>query len=100
MAYAMLVAAVVTSVLVTGLCFALKWRKVHIVAPLQFAATFAVTYIMGPVLARDRYAGDALVWALVISAAMPVLFLVLRVIVGRLDKRNAGGLLRHREKTE
>jgi hypothetical protein len=96
----MLVAAVITSALVTGLCFALKWKKVHIVAPLQFVATFAVTYMMGPLLVRDQYVGDSLIAALAISAATPVVFLVLRVVVGRLDKRNAGGLLRHREKTE
>jgi hypothetical protein len=33
--------------------------------------------------------------ALGISAAMPVVFVVLRVIVGRLDKRDAGGLTGH-----
>lgn len=101
MAYVMLVAAVITSVLVTGLCFALKWRRVYIVAPLQFVASWVVTYLVGPRVARDRYTDDALLVSLAISAAMPVLFIVLRLIVGRLDRPQPGGLIKHhQERTE
>lgn len=88
MAYGMLVAAVVTSIVVTGLCFSIGWRKVYIVAPLQFVAALAVTSLYGPLTVRDVYEDDAFWMALVISTAMPLLFLVLRVIVGRLDKRD------------
>ena len=100
MAYAMIVAAVVTAVLVTGLCFALKWRKVVIVAPLQFVASLLVTYFVGPQIVREPYRDDALLWSLGISAAMPALFVVLRVVVGRLDKRHAGGLVKQRRNVE
>lgn len=97
MAYVMLVAAVITSALVTGLCFALKWRKVYVIAPLQFIAALAVTILIGPRVARDAYTDDALVVALVISAAMPILFIILRLVAGRLDKREAGGLVGHKQ---
>lgn len=95
MAYGMLVAAVVTAILVTGLCFALGWRKVYIVAPLQFITALAVTSLVGPLTVRDAYADDTFVAALVISALMPLLFVLLRIIVGRLDKRDEGGLTGH-----
>lgn len=95
MAYVMLVAAVMTTALVTGVCFLFKWRRVYIVAPLQFIASFIVTYLVGPRLARDQYSDDAVVAALVISAAMPTLFIVMRLIVGRLDKPQVGGLVKH-----
>ena len=94
MAYGMLVAAVVTSLLMTGLCFAVGWRKVYVVAPLQFIGAFAVTSLYGPLTVRDVYEDDAWWMALIISLLMPVLFVVLRVIVGRLDKRDEGGLVR------
>lgn len=95
MAYGMLVAAVVTSIVVTGLCFALGWRKVYIVAPLQFIAALGITSLLGPLTVRDAYADDTFWWALAISLAMPLLFVVMRVVVGRLDKRDAGGLTGH-----
>lgn len=94
MAYGMLVAAVVTAILVTGLCSALGWRKVYMVAPLQFVAALAVTCVLGPLTVRDIYVDDAFFLALVISVLMPLLFVVLRVIVGRLD-RPTGGLAGH-----
>ena len=92
MAYGMLVAAVMTSIMVTGLCFAAGWRKVYMVAPLQFLAALGITSFMGPLSVRDVYAGDAFFLAVLISAAMPVLFIVMRVVVGLLDKPDAGGL--------
>lgn len=95
MAYGMLVAAVVTSIMVAGLCFAVGWRKVYVVAPLQFLAALGITSVMGPLSVRDVYAGDAFFLAVLISAAMPLLFVVLRVVVGRLDKPDASGLAGH-----
>ena len=97
MAYVMLVAAVMTTALITGACSLLKWRRVYIVAPLQFIAALIVTYFVGPHLARDRYTDDALLSALLISAAMPTLFIVLRLVIGRLDRPQAGGLVKHRQ---
>ena len=95
MAMGMLVAAVVTAVMVTGLCFAVNWRKVHIVAPLQFLAAWCVTCLVGPLTVSDVYASDAFWLALIISAAMPVLFVVLRVILGTLDKPDERRLPHH-----
>lgn len=95
MAYGMLVAAVVTAIAVTGLCFSAGWRKVYVVAPLQFLAALAVTSLIGPLTVRDVYADDAFWMALVISAVMPAFFVVLRIIVGRLDKPDEGGLTHH-----
>lgn len=85
MAFGMLVAAVVTALVVAGLCFAANWRKFHILAPLQFLAALGVTSLVGPLTVPDVYVSDAFWMALVISALMPLLFVVLRVIVGRLD---------------
>jgi len=95
MAFGMLVAAVVTAVMVTGLCFAANWRKVHIVAALQFIAALGATTLVGPLTVSDVYVSDAFWMALIISAMMPVLFVVLRVILGRLDKPDEAGLAHH-----
>lgn len=93
MAYVMLVAAVMTSAVVMGLCYLLKWRRVYIVAPLQFVASLVVTYSLGPRIARDEYTDDSMLVALIISAAMPLLFGVLRVVIGRMDRRRVGGIV-------
>jgi hypothetical protein len=90
MAYVLLIAAVITSVLVAAACYALKWRRVVIIAPLQFVASLGVTYFLGPTLSRDRLADDALLIALAISAAVPGLFVVLFLFFGRLDRREPG----------
>lgn len=101
MAYVMLVAAVMTTALVTGVCFLLKWRRVYVVAPLQFVAALFVTYFVGPRVAREAYEGESLLTAVIISAAMPLVFVVLRLIVGRLDKPQAGGLVKqHQERAD
>ena len=71
MGFGIVVAAVMTAVMVTGLCFAADWRKVHVVASLQFIAALGVTTWMGPLRVPDAYAGDAFCVALLISAAMP-----------------------------
>src|SRR5690606_30549850 len=63
MAYVMLVAAVMTTALVTGVCFLLKWRRVYVVAPLQFVAALFVTYFVGPRVAREAYEGESLLTA-------------------------------------
>lgn len=91
MDFGMLVAAVVTAVTVTGLCFAAGWHKAYRVAPLQFIATLAVTCVVGPLTVPDAYAGDAFFLALVISALMPSLFVALRVVVWCLEKSGVGG---------
>ncbi|HEY6724940.1 MAG TPA: hypothetical protein VI197_12970 [Polyangiaceae bacterium] len=98
MAYGMLVAAVVSAIMMTGLCFALGWRKVYMVAPLQFIAALAVTLSMGPLTVRDVYADDAFFLALIVSALMPLVFVLLRLVVGRLDKPDAGGLTGHAQR--
>jgi len=86
MGFGIVVAAVVTAVMVTGLCFAADWRKLHIVAPLQFIAALGVTSWVGPLRVPDAYASDAFLVALLISAAMPVGFVILRVMAGLFDK--------------
>ena len=95
MAFGMLVAAVMTSLTVAGLCFALSYRKMLGVALLQFIAALGVTCLVGPLTVSDIYASDAFWMAWIISAAMPVAFIMVRLIVGRLDKPEAGGLNRH-----
>ena len=95
MAFGMLVAAVVAAVMVTGLCFPVYWRKVHVVAPLQFIAALAATTVVGPLTVPDVYVSDTFWMALIISALMPVLFVVLRVIVGRFDTPDQGDLRHH-----
>ena len=95
MAFGMLVAAVVAAVMVTCLCFAAHWRKVHIVAPLQFMAALGMTTLVGPLTVSDVYVSDTFWMALIISAVMPLLFVVLRVIVGRLGNPDEGGLTHH-----
>jgi len=95
MAFGMLVAAIVTAVVVTVLCFAVNWRKVHIVAPMQFIGALGATTLVGPLSVPDVYVSDTFWMALIISATMPLLFVVLRVIVGRLDRPDEGGLTHH-----
>jgi len=95
MAYGMLVAAVVTTMAVTGLCFAAGWRKLYMVAPLQFVAALGVTSVVGPLTVADVYAGDAFFLALVISALMPLLFVPLHVVAWLADRPSAGGIPGH-----
>ena len=95
MAYGMLVAAVVTAITVTGLCFAVGWHKLYMVAPLQFVTALGVTSLIGPLTVGDVYAGDAFFLALVISALMPLLFVPLRLVVWLLDRPGAAGLAEH-----
>lgn len=92
MAFGMLVAAVVTAVMVTVLCYAAHWRKFRIVGPMQFIAALGATTLVGPLTVPDVYVSDTFWLALIISAMMPVLFLMLRVIVGRLGTPDEGAL--------
>ena len=87
MAFAMLKAAIVAAVLITVMCWAFEWRKVRIVAPLQFAAALAATYVIGPDTVRAPYTDDALWLAVVVSALMPSFFITLRLVIGGLAKR-------------